>query len=85
MKITKHKSQELYTCTVENRSFTSPDYSSVMKWRDENVQNAEYYKEIKELHDKQCKVCMIITQLITNMITSDCIFYTNDDTCSKYE
>ena len=52
MKITKHKSQELYTCTVENRSFTSPDYSSVMKWRDENVKNAEYYKEIKVLHDQ---------------------------------
>ena len=52
MKITKHKSQELYTCRVDNRSFTSPDYSSVMKWRDENVQNAEYYKKIKVLHDK---------------------------------
>jgi hypothetical protein len=52
MKITKHKSQELYTCSVENRSFTSPNYSSVMRWRDENVQNAEYYKEIKVLHDK---------------------------------
>jgi hypothetical protein len=23
-----------------------------MKWRDENVQNAEYIKEIKELHDQ---------------------------------
>ena len=52
MKITKHKSQELYTCSVENRSFTSPNYSSVMRWRDENAQNAEYYKEIKVLHDK---------------------------------
>lgn len=52
MKITKNKSQELYTCRVENRSFTSPDYSSVMKWRDENVLNAEYYKEIKQLHNK---------------------------------
>ena len=52
MKITKHKSQELYTCTVENRSFTSPNYNDVTKWRDENVQNAEYYKEIKELHDQ---------------------------------
>ena len=52
MRIIKHKSQELYTCRIENRSFTSPDYSSVMKWRDENVQNAEYYKEIKVLHDK---------------------------------
>ena len=52
MKITKHKSQELYTCRVNNTSFTSPDYSSVMKWRDENVQNAEYIKEIKELHDQ---------------------------------
>jgi len=52
MKITKHKSQELYTCRVNNTSFTSPDYSSVMKWRDDNVPNAEYYKEIKVLHDK---------------------------------
>ena len=61
MKITKHKSQELYTCSVENRSFTSPNYSSVMRWRDENVQNAEYYKEIKVLHDKamqhMCDIC----------------------------
>ena len=52
MKITKHKSQELYTCRVDNRSYTSPDYSSVMKWRDDNVENAEYYKEVKVLHDK---------------------------------
>ena len=52
MKITKHKSQELYTCRIENRSFTSPNYDDVTKWRDENVQNAEYYKEIKVLHDK---------------------------------
>jgi len=52
MKITKNKSQELYTCRIENRSFTSPDYSSVMKWRDENALNAEYLKEIKELHDQ---------------------------------
>ena len=52
MKITKHKSQELYTCRVNNTSFTSPDYSSVMKWRDENALNAEYLKEIKELHDQ---------------------------------
>ena len=52
MKITKNKSQELYTCRVNNRSFTSPDYSSVMRWRDKNALNAEYYKEIKVLHDK---------------------------------
>ena len=52
MKIIKHKSQELYTCSIDNISFTSPDYSSVMKWRDDNVPNAEYYKEIKVLHDK---------------------------------
>ena len=52
MKIIKHKSQELYTCSINNISFTSPDYSSVMKWRDDNVPNAEYYKEIKVLHDK---------------------------------
>ena len=52
MKIIKHKSQELYTCSINNISFTSPDYSNVMKWRDDNAPNAEYYKEIKVLHDK---------------------------------
>ena len=52
MRIIKHKSQELYTCSINNISFTSPDYSSVMKWRDDNVPNAEYYNEIKVLHDK---------------------------------
>ena len=52
MRIIKHKSQNLYTCSIDNISFTSPDYSSVMKWRDDNVPNAEYYKEIKVLHDK---------------------------------
>ena len=52
MKIIKHKSQNLYTCRIDNRSFTSPNYNDVTIWRDENVQNAEYYKEIKVLHDK---------------------------------
>jgi len=52
MKIIKHKSQELYTCRIENRSFTSPNYDDVAKWRDDNAPNAEYYKEIKVLHDK---------------------------------
>ncbi len=52
MRIIKHKSQELYTCSIDNISFTSPDYSSVMQWRDDNAPNAEYYKEIKVLHDK---------------------------------
>ena len=63
MKIIKHKSQnllhglpnynkDLYTCRIENRSFTSPNYNDVAKWRDDNAPNAEYYKEIKQLHDK---------------------------------
>ena len=52
MRIIKHKSQELYTCSIDNISFTSPDYNSVMQWRDDNVPNTEYYKEIKVLHDK---------------------------------
>ena len=63
MKIIKHKSQnllhglpnynkDLYTCRIENRSFTSPNYNDVAKWRDDNAPNAEYYKEIKVLHDK---------------------------------
>jgi hypothetical protein len=52
MKIIKHKSQNLYTCRIENRSFTSPNYDDVTKWRDDNAPNQEYYKEIKVLHDK---------------------------------
>ena len=63
MKIIKHKSQNLlhglpnynknlYTCRIENRSFTSPNYNDVAKWRDDNAPNAEYHKEIKELHDQ---------------------------------
>jgi len=63
MKIIKHKSQnllhglpnynkDLYTCCNDNRSFTSPNYDDVAKWRDDNAPNAEYYKEIKELHNK---------------------------------
>jgi hypothetical protein len=63
MKIIKHKSQnllhglpnynkDLYTCRIENRSFTSPNYNDVAEWRDDNVKNVEYYKEIKVLHDK---------------------------------
>ena len=52
MKIIKHNTQNLYTCRIGIMSFTSPNYDDVAKWRDDNVPNAEYYKEIKVLHDK---------------------------------
>jgi hypothetical protein len=52
MKIIKHNTQNLYTCSIGIMSFTSPNYDDVAKWRDDNVPNAEYYKEIKVLHDK---------------------------------
>jgi hypothetical protein len=63
MKIIKHKSQnllhglpnhnkDLYTCRIKNESFTSPDYNSVMKWRDDKLVNADYYNELQVLHDK---------------------------------
>jgi len=52
MKIIKHNTQNLYTCSIGIMSFTSPNYDDVAKWRDDNVTNAEYYKEIKVLHDK---------------------------------
>ena len=52
MKIIKHKSQELYTCRIDNISFTSPNYNNVMQWRDDRLENAEHYKELKVLHDK---------------------------------
>ena len=44
--------KDLYTCRIENSSFTSPNYNDVAEWRDDNAPNAEYYKEIKVLHDK---------------------------------
>tara|TARA_R100001198_G_scaffold89141_1_gene65360 strand:+ start:104 stop:310 length:207 start_codon:yes stop_codon:yes gene_type:complete len=52
MKIIKHNSQNLYTCSIGIMSFTSPNYDDVAKWRDDNAPNQEYYKEIKVLHDK---------------------------------
>ena len=62
MKIIKHKSQnllhglpnynkDLYTCRIDNRSFTSPNYDDVAKWRDDNAPNAEYYRQVHELHN----------------------------------
>jgi len=60
MRIIKHKSQDLYTCSIYNISFTSPNYNDVAKWRDDNAPNAEYYKEIKQLHNKAMQ-CMYNT------------------------
>ena len=50
MKITKHKSQELYTCTVNGKSYTSPSHDNVTSWRDSQTENHEYNKELKELN-----------------------------------
>lgn len=52
MRIIKHNTQNLYTCRVENRSFTSPNYDDVAKWRDDNQDKAEYYRKCNALHDK---------------------------------
>ena len=52
MKITKNKSQELYTCTVNGKSYTSPSYDNVSSWRDTQTEDHEYNKELKELHNK---------------------------------
>ena len=52
MRIIKHNTQNLYTCRIENRSFTSPNYDDVAKWRDDNQDKAEYYRKCNALHDK---------------------------------
>ena len=52
MKIIKHKTEELYTCNIDNRLFTSPNYSEVMVWRDHHHDKIEYYRDCKILHDK---------------------------------
>jgi len=52
MRIIKHNTQNLYTCRVENRSFTSPNYDDVAKWRDDNQDRAEYFRKCNALHDK---------------------------------
>ena len=52
MRIIKHNTQNLYTCRIENRSFTSPNYDDVSKWRDDNQDKAEYYRKCNALHDK---------------------------------
>jgi len=52
MRIIKHNTQNLYTCRIENRSFTSPNYDDVARWRDDNQDKAEYYRKCNALHDK---------------------------------
>ena len=52
MRIIKHNTQNLYTCRIENRSFTSPNYDDVAKWRDDNQDRAEYFRKCNALHDK---------------------------------
>ena len=52
MRIIKHNTQNLYTCRIENRSFTSPSYDDVAKWRDDNQDRAEYFGKCNALHDK---------------------------------
>ena len=52
MRIIKHNTQNLYTCRIENRSFTSPNYDDVAKWRDDNQDRAEYFLKCNALHDK---------------------------------
>ena len=51
MKITKHKSQELYTCTVNGKSYTSPSYDNVTSWRDDQTEDHEYNRELRELNN----------------------------------
>ena len=41
-----------YKCTIENITHSGPNRQNVEDWRDDRMKNSDYYKELKELHDK---------------------------------
>jgi hypothetical protein len=41
-----------YHCTDGNHTYSSPHLSNVEVWRDDRIANADYHKEIADLHDK---------------------------------
>ena len=43
-----------YHCTDGNHTYSSPHLSNVEVWRDDRIANADYHKEMSELHDKAC-------------------------------
>ena len=38
-----------YHCEIDYHRFSSPNREAVEAWRDDRLQNSDYYKELKEL------------------------------------
>ena len=38
-----------YHCEIDYHRFSSPNRKDVEAWRDDRLQNSDYYKELKEL------------------------------------
>ena len=41
-----------YRCTIKNETYSSPHRKNVEAWRDDKLNNADYYKELSELRSK---------------------------------
>ena len=41
-----------FHCTIKNETYSSPHLKQVELWRDDKVINADYHKEMADLHDK---------------------------------
>jgi hypothetical protein len=43
---------EWYHCTINDHKFSSPIREDVEAWRDDRLNNSDYYKELSELRSK---------------------------------
>ena len=41
-----------FHCEIDNEYYSSPHREQVELWRDDKLINADYYKELEELHNK---------------------------------
>ncbi len=41
-----------FHCEINNEHYSSPHREQVELWRDDKLINADYYKELEELHNK---------------------------------
>ena len=42
-----------FRCTIDSETYSSPSRDNVELWRDDKLINADYYKELKEISDKE--------------------------------
>ena len=59
MRILKHfnphfPDKDIYKCTIDHVTQYG-DLETVTKFRDDRLNNSEYYKELKQLHDEGCR------------------------------